>query len=64
MSHLCVTYHYSLTTVYSMMSHVYQVDCVDRSLHDIIKIEKPFGGITVVFGGDPHQILPVVCHGN
>ena len=47
-----------------MMSHVHQVDCVDRSLHDIMKIDKPFGGIPVVFGGDPQQILPVVCHGN
>ena len=42
-----------------MMSHVHQVDCVDCSLHDIMKINKPFGGITVVFGGDPQQILPV-----
>ena len=46
-----------------MMSHVHQVDCVDHSLHDIMKINKPFGGITVVFGGDPWQILPVVRHG-
>ena len=29
-----------------------------------MKIDKPFGGITVVFGGYPCQILPVVCHGN
>ena len=27
-------------------------------------MDKPFGGIVVVFGGDPCQILPVVCHGN
>ena len=47
-----------------MMSHVHQVDCVDRSLQDIMKVDKPFGGIVVVFGGDPHQILPVVCHGD
>ena len=47
-----------------MMSHVNQVDCVDHSLQDIMKIDKPFGGITVVFGGDPCQILPVVHHGN
>ena len=25
---------------------------------------RHLGGITVVFGGDPWQILPVVCHGN
>ena len=47
-----------------MMSHVDQIDCVDRSLRDILKLDKPFGNIVVVFGGDPHQILPVVQHGN
>ena len=47
-----------------MMSHVDQVDCVDRSLKDILKVDKPFGGIPVVFAGDPRQILPVLCHGN
>ena len=47
-----------------MMSHVDQIDCVNRSLQDILKLGKPFGNIVVVFGGDPHQILPVVQHGN
>ena len=47
-----------------MMSHVHHIDCVDHSLWDIMKVDKPFGGIPVVFGGGPHQILPVVCHGN
>ena len=47
-----------------MMSHVHQVDCVDHSLWDIMKIDKPFGGIAIIFGGDPCQILPVVHHGN
>ena len=37
---------------------------VDRLLRDTLKVEKPFGGIAVVFGGDPRQILPVVHHGN
>ena len=46
------------------MAHVHQVDCVDRSLRDITKVDKPFGGIPTVFSGDPRQILPVVCHGN
>ena len=44
-----------------MMSHVHQVDCVDHSLHDM-KIDKPFGGITVVFWrgsmSDPACCLP------
>ena len=47
-----------------MMSHVDQIDCVDRSLRDILKVDKPFGGIVVVFQGDPQQILPVFHHGN
>ena len=47
-----------------MMSHVHQVDCVDCSLQDIMKVDKPFGSIVVVFGGDPCQILPVVHHGD
>ena len=47
-----------------MMSHVDHVNCVDRSLRDILKVDKPFGGIPVVFARDPHQILPVVHHGD
>ena len=47
-----------------MMSHVHQVDCVDRSLQDILKSTQPFGGVVLVFGGDPRQILPVVHHGD
>ena len=47
-----------------MMAYVHQVDCVDRSLRDIMKVDKPFGGIVVVLSRDPRQILPVVCHGN
>ena len=29
-----------------------------------MKVDKPFRGIVVVFGGDPHQILLVVHHGD
>ena len=47
-----------------MMSNAVHIDCVDRLLRDIVKVDKPFGGIPVVFGGDPRQILPVVCHGD
>ena len=46
------------------MSDKQHIECVDRSLRDILKVNKPFGGITVVFGGDPRQILPVVRHGD
>ena len=47
-----------------MMSHVDQVNCVDRSLRDILKVDKPFGGIPIVFAGDPRHIFPVVHHGD
>lgn len=45
------------------MQHRYSFECLDRSLRDIIKfVDKtrynmPFGGITVVLGGNFRQIL-------
>ena len=45
-----------------MMSHVHQVDCVNHSLEDLLKSYNPFARITIAFGGDPGQILLVVCH--
>ena len=38
-----------------LMSNKQHIECVDRSLRDICKVDKPFGGVTVVFGGDPCQ---------
>ncbi|KAG5531642.1 hypothetical protein RHGRI_026310 [Rhododendron griersonianum] len=45
------------------MQHKYCVEAVDRTLRDIRDNPKPFGGITVVLGGDFRQILPVVPKG-
>ncbi|KAF7138016.1 hypothetical protein RHSIM_Rhsim07G0256200 [Rhododendron simsii] len=45
------------------MQHKYCVEAVDRTLRDICNCEKPFGGITVVLGGDFRQILPVITKG-
>ena len=42
-------------------SHV--LETVDRSLRDIRSSHCPFGGITVVLGGDFQQTLPVMVHG-
>ncbi|XP_074374308.1 ATP-dependent DNA helicase RRM3-like [Apium graveolens] len=48
------------------MQHRHAFESVDRSLRDIMSAidkrreNKPFGGITVVFGGDYRQILPVI----
>jgi hypothetical protein len=42
------------------MQHKYAADCVDRNLRDLLGNDVPFGGITVVFGGDFRQTLPVI----
>lgn len=48
----------------------YAYETVDRTFRDIMKgvspeLEKiPFGGKTIVFGGDFRQTLPIVPHGN
>lgn len=51
------------------MQHRYAFECLDRSLRDIMKsvdpkcYHMPFGGITVLLGGDFRQILPVIKYG-
>ncbi|XP_056685581.1 uncharacterized protein [Spinacia oleracea] len=43
------------------MVHRHAFEAVDRTLRDIMQTnDKPFGGKTVVLGGDFRQILPVV----
>lgn len=52
------------------MQHRYAFECLDRSLRYIMKavdpkrFHMPFGGITVVLGGDFRQILPVIPRGS
>ncbi|XP_042059616.1 uncharacterized protein LOC121804142 [Salvia splendens] len=52
------------------MIHKHCIEAVDRTLRDIMRVcnevnsNKPFGGKTVVFGGDFRQILPVVPKGS
>ena len=43
------------------MAHRHLAECLDRS--DIRSDERPFGGVAMVFGGDPRQIPPVDRHG-
>jgi len=46
------------------MQHRYAAETVDRTCRDLLNtLDRPFGGITVVFGGDFQQILPVVRNG-
>lgn len=45
------------------MQHRHCIEAADRTLRDICDSEKPFGGITVVLGGDFRQILPVIPKG-
>jgi hypothetical protein len=45
------------------MQHKHNMEAVDHTFKDMCDSDKPFGGHTVVFGGDFQQILPVVLHG-
>ena len=45
------------------MQHKYAADAVDRNLRDLLGNDVPFGGITVVFGGDFRQTLPIIPRG-
>ena len=44
-------------------SHKYAVDLLDRLLQDLMGNSLPFGGKTVVLGGDFRQCLPIVTRG-
>jgi len=47
------------------MSHRHTFETLDRTLRDLDSLasEKPFGGKTILLGGDFRQILPVIPHG-
>ncbi|XP_035832991.1 ATP-dependent DNA helicase pif1-like [Helianthus annuus] len=52
------------------MVHKHAFEALDRTLKDVLSVsnsrnfELPFGGKTIVFGGDFRQILPVVQNGS
>ncbi|KAK6974155.1 PIF1-like helicase-domain-containing protein [Favolaschia claudopus] len=46
------------------MQDRFALEAVDRTLRDLRNDQRPFGGVTVVFGGDFQQILPVVVRGS
>lgn len=47
-----------------LMTHKHCFEALDRTLQDLRNCSKPFGGITMIFGGDFQQILPVVSKGS
>lgn len=44
--------------------HRFAPEAVDRTLRDIRNDNRPFGGLTVIFGGDFQQTLPVIPQGS
>ena len=44
--------------------HRHAVEAVDRTLRDLRGVDRPFGGMTVILGGDFLQTLPVVQKGS
>jgi len=46
------------------MQHRYAIEALDRTLQDVLGQDRPFGGITVLFGGDFRQVLPVIPRGS
>ena len=46
------------------MQHRYAIEALNRTLQDVLGQDRPFGGLTVLFGGDFRQILPVIPRGS
>ena len=47
-----------------LMTHRHCFEALDRSFRDLRNSQKPFGGLTMIFGGDFQQILPVIANGS
>lgn len=45
------------------MQHKFAPEALDRTLQDLLGNDSPFGGITVLFGGDFRQTLPIIPKG-
>ena len=46
------------------MIHKKALEIVNKTLQDICRNDKPFGGKFIILGGDFRQILPVVKYGS
>lgn len=47
-----------------LMAHRHCFEALDRTFQDLRDCQRPFGGMTMVFGGDFQQILPVIPKGS
>jgi hypothetical protein len=47
-----------------LMTHRHCFEALNRTLQDLRNCQKLFGGLTMIFGGDFQQILPVVLKGS
>jgi len=46
------------------MTNKFPFEAVDRTLHDLIDKNEPFGGIVFIMSGDFRQVLPVIPRGS
>jgi hypothetical protein len=46
------------------MQHHHIIEAVDKSFKNLCGSDRPFGGLTVVFGEDFQQILPIIIGGS
>ena len=46
------------------MQHRHIMEAVERTFQDVRDCDRPFGGVSFVFGGDFQQILPVIIKGS
>jgi ATP-dependent DNA helicase PIF1 len=46
------------------MQHKHAFEAVDRTFRDLTGLNRPFGGVVVVMGGDFRQVLPVIPKGS
>ena len=47
-----------------LMTHRHCFEALDRTLQDLRDCRRCFGGLTMIFGGDFQQILPVIPNGS
>ena len=47
-----------------LMTHRHCFEALDRTFQDLRNCQKRFGGLTMIFGGDFQQILPIIPKGS